>query len=193
MEILMFTGIAAILMIPVAIGIAAYVLMSLGLYRMAKNRGNENAWLAWIPIGNAYIMGYLSEASPYVKKKFPKMHVIYPAVMGIYVAVIIAFQIIFSFSVPFWTGISSGFFGYSIASMIAMVIFIWLFALFIAVLAYFVLYHIYKTYDPNNAVLYTILSIFGLSSIFLFVIRNKTPDIDNLITDDNAHSTQDES
>ena len=41
------------------IGIAFYVLKSIGLSTLAKNRGIENPWLAWIPVADLYILGLL--------------------------------------------------------------------------------------------------------------------------------------
>lgn len=34
-----------------------YIFYSLGLMKIAQKKGIENAWLAWIPFGNAYILG----------------------------------------------------------------------------------------------------------------------------------------
>ena len=156
------------------IGIAIYVLRSLGLYKLAKNRGIDNAWLAWLPVGDAYIMGYLSEASPFVQRKFPKMHIIFTSVMGGYFLITIISSLgMFLSSVPLGPSGFNLFGGYGYISLV--LVFIYLIAIFVMVLLYFVLYHIYKTYDPQNAVLYTVLSVFGLSFIFLFVIRNKQP------------------
>lgn len=42
-------------------GVALYVMGSLGTYTVAKHRGLKHAWLAWIPIGNSYIFGALSD------------------------------------------------------------------------------------------------------------------------------------
>lgn len=50
---------------------------------------------------------------------------------------------------------------------------LFLFALAIIAALVFVYYHIYKSFDPDNAILFTILSALGFSFIFLFVIRNK--------------------
>jgi hypothetical protein len=41
------------------IGVALYVLKSIGLTKMAANRGIENPWLAWIPVADLYIIGTL--------------------------------------------------------------------------------------------------------------------------------------
>lgn len=43
------------------ISLASYVLYSLGLYTIAKRRGINNPWLAWIPVGSVWILGYIAD------------------------------------------------------------------------------------------------------------------------------------
>jgi len=54
----MALGIVFVLLF-LAIIVVLYVLKSIGLATMAEKRGIENAWLAWIPIADLYIMGLL--------------------------------------------------------------------------------------------------------------------------------------
>lgn len=49
-------AIFAVLGIGMLIGIAIYVLTAIPVHKLAKNAGLPNAWLAWIPYGNVYIM-----------------------------------------------------------------------------------------------------------------------------------------
>ena len=51
-----------------AFSIAAYILTALALYAMAKRRGIRHAWLAWVPVGNAWIQGNISDQYRYVVK-----------------------------------------------------------------------------------------------------------------------------
>ena len=45
-----FVGIALIVgLIALIIGIVSYVLTASGMYAIAKRRGINNAWMAWIP------------------------------------------------------------------------------------------------------------------------------------------------
>lgn len=46
-------------LIVLAIAIVVYVLQSIALYKLANKNSISNAWLAWIPIGNMYILGKL--------------------------------------------------------------------------------------------------------------------------------------
>ena len=161
-----------------AVGLTPYILQSLGLYRLAKNRGIDAPWLAWIPVGKSYIMGSLSEASPYIKKKFPKMRIIFPSITGGYLFVVIILTVVmvtrYLISFPMW---ESDFMGFNFFGSYIIIFNIIIYVLGLAVTAsgVFVMYHIYKVYDPANAVLYTVLSAIGLSFIFLFIIRNKQP------------------
>ncbi len=46
-----------VMILMLVVGIVLYLLMAIGLKKMADNRGIENSWLAFIPIGNMYILG----------------------------------------------------------------------------------------------------------------------------------------
>ena len=50
-------GAGIFLLILLAVCIAVYVICSLALKKIAKAKGIENAWLAWIPVANMYILG----------------------------------------------------------------------------------------------------------------------------------------
>ena len=49
-----------------AMVVAAYIFMSLGLFAIAKNRRIQNPWLAWIPVGNLWLLGCISDQYRYV-------------------------------------------------------------------------------------------------------------------------------
>ena len=44
-----------------AFSICSYVLTALGLYTAGTRRGIPHAWLAWLPIGNMWILGSLAD------------------------------------------------------------------------------------------------------------------------------------
>lgn len=52
-----------------SLGIVAYILEALALYTIAKRRGIKKPWLAWIPVGNVWILGSLADQYRYVKKR----------------------------------------------------------------------------------------------------------------------------
>ena len=58
--------------LPNGLGILAYILQALALYTIAKRRGIRKPWLAWIPFGNSWILGSLSDQYQYVTKRAVK-------------------------------------------------------------------------------------------------------------------------
>jgi hypothetical protein len=51
------TGVGmGIMLVAVLVGLAAYVYMSLALQTIANKTSTANAWLAWIPIANLFLM-----------------------------------------------------------------------------------------------------------------------------------------
>ena len=130
----------------VALGIAAYVLTALGLYAIAKNRGMENPWLAWIPIAQLYIIGVIVKELKFGESfTIPKMELVLP--LGALAVAVLS-----------WIPVLG-----------------WLLSIAFAVVLIYSLYILYKKYVPEQAVLYTVLSCIGLFAIFIFIIRKKTP------------------
>ncbi len=54
-----FVGMLFFILIFIAIAVTIYVFSSFALYKMAKNRGINNPWMAWIPFANMWIWGEL--------------------------------------------------------------------------------------------------------------------------------------
>ena len=129
----------------VVIGIAAYVLTALGLYKIAQKQGEPNAWLAWVPVAQLYIIGKIIAELKLGTLTIPRMDLVLP--LG---SVAVA---IFS-----WIPVLG-----------------WLLALAYYAMFIYSLYLLFKKYVPDSAVLYTILSALGLFAIFIFIIRDKEP------------------
>ena len=125
--------------------VVAYVFSALGLMTLANNKGIENAWLAWIPIANLYILGKIVETVDIGTWTVPKLELILPL------------------SVPaLW-----------LLNFIPVIG--WLASIAVLVFYGFVLHKLFSKYRPEQAVLYTVLSIvLGLFWIFIFIIRNDT-------------------
>jgi len=165
-----FLAYLAILGLVWLISIAAYVLQSLSLYTIAKRRCIKKPWLAWIPVGNLWILGSISDQYRYVaqgqiksKRKALLILEILATVLGIVCSVLagafIAQVITYDdtmFAVDhklememFGTlmgvigvGLLGG--GIKIAS---------------TVIQYMADYDLYRSCEPKNAVLYLVLSI----------------------------------
>lgn len=133
-------------LVMAVIGIAAYAVVSFSLYTMAKNRGIANAWLAWIPIANLYLMAQILQTLNIFGFEVPMFTLVYPA-SAVVVGLLGQVKVIGPL-------LSLAYFVLSIAA----------------------LNKLYRMYAPANATLYTVLSLFGIPAIFiLFMIRNNVP------------------
>ena len=182
------TGILSALVsgIPSALfGIATYVLTAFALYTVAQRRGLNRPWLAWIPVVNCWVLGSLSDQYRYVvkneirsKRKVLLILNILAAVLGFVMAVI---------AVVMAAGAVSGaMYGASEAEMLETIMgpLVGILGLCLplagvavayAIVRYMALYDVYKSMDPDNCVLFLVLSILinVTEPFFLFFNRNK--------------------
>ena len=121
------------------IGIAFYVIFAFAFYKMTVNAGIENPWLAWIPIAQWYILAKLIKSLKIAEYEIPNLEFVLPGATLI-VLVLNRIPVIGTIL--------------SIANF---------------VLLLFALNKLYKMYKPDQAVLFTILSIFGLPIPFIFL------------------------
>ena len=171
-------GILAIFLIfyiaYLAFALACYIFRSLGLYTIAKRRGIYSPWLAWIPVGNLWILGSISDQYQYmVMNRVKKRR---NTLLGLSIATLIL-------SLPI--GIISGFTAAmgvsdSLAMLSGLVLVLTIFALAVlsivsAVFYYMALYDLYRSCAKSDGTLYLILSIlFSVAEPFMvFACRNK--------------------
>ncbi|MGI6707497.1 MAG: hypothetical protein ACOX6S_15125 [Clostridia bacterium] len=140
----LFAILAGLMFFFVIIAIVLHILMALGLYKMAQNRGIENPWLAWIPVANLYILGKLIGSLSISSWEVPSVELFLP--IGAVVAAILG-------QIPLIGGLIS---------------------LAFAVLMFFALHRLFKIYRPQSVTLWLILSIilFFMGPIFIFIMRN---------------------
>lgn len=50
-----------ILAVILVASLAFWIIQSVGLHTLAKRRGIRNAWLAWLPVGNYWILGSIAD------------------------------------------------------------------------------------------------------------------------------------
>ena len=167
------------------LNIATYVLTALALYTIAKRRGLNKPWLAWIPVVSDWLLGSLSDQYRYVvhgqNRSKRKTLLILSIVKCVLSIVIVALAIIFLFQIVagLFGGISEEALMESILGPMTCVIVLCLplAAVFIAhaVVYYMALYDVFRSLDPANSVVFLVLSIFSgfLRSLFLFFNRDK--------------------
>lgn len=151
------------------LSLAVYVFTALSLYTVARRRGLNCPWLAWIPVADLWLVGSLSDQYRYLTQGQVKHKRV---VLLILKAVTLAFTGGLIGAV-IWLAVSSG----SVASVVTMLVMALLAggtAIALTVLNFMALYDIYASCTPENATVYLVLSIFFkvLKPVFLFISRN---------------------
>jgi len=182
----MMSGLFGIFQIPsLLLSVASYVLTALALYTIAQRRGIHKPWLAWIPVVNCWLLGSLSDQYQYVvrgenksKRKFLLGLSIAKVILGTGIggmAVVMVVRAILGIpSHPSEAAVVGALLG---PAMTILGLCIPLLGVTIAyvIIRYIALYDLYKSLDPNNCVLFLVLSIlFGVTEpFFLFFNREK--------------------
>ena len=171
--VLIFIMILYLLLI--AYCILSYVFTCLSMYTIAKRRGIFNPWLAWIPIGNACILGSISDQYQNIAKgKIRNRRAVLLGLNIAIVALLIPFVIVeFMLFLSVESSDAAG-----VASLIVILVFYLVyFALAIVnlVFYYIALYDLYSSCNPDNAAMFLVLSIFITITqpFFMFACRNK--------------------
>lgn len=149
-------------LLAMAFSVVSYVLNAVGMYRIAKRRGIHHAWLSWIPVGNSWLLGSISDHYQYVAKKKitgrRKALLVMNIILAVMGSVVVAgAMLIFSF-----TAGPEDLMGSGILLMGLLVIaYLVLLGLSIAVLvvSYVAYYDLFQSSKPNYAVLFLILGI----------------------------------
>ena len=170
---------------PMLLSIAGYVLTALALYTIARRRGLRNPWLAWIPVADCWLLGSLSDQYRYVlkgehrsKRKILLFFRVLITIMWISLMGLLVNLCFHAVGGVFWGAMSDErMFQILHQAMNLLVLCLPLMGISIAyaVFRYMALYDIYKSLDPDNCVLFLVLSIlFGITEpFFLFFSREK--------------------
>jgi len=121
------------------IGIVLYVIFAFAFYKITVNAGIENPWLSCIPFVQFYILAKIIKTLQISGYEIPNLEFVLPGAT----ILVMVFR-----GVPV------------IGSLLAIANFI---------LLLFALNKLYKIYKPDQAVLYTVLSIFSLPIPFIFL------------------------
>ena len=171
---------------PMLLAIASYVLTALALYTVARRRGLKYPWLAWIPVADCWLLGSLSDQYQYVVKGehthrrafllcFRILTVLLTvSLLGLVGA--LCFQVFGGMMrqdvMPdlFWMQILRQATSLLVVGLplLGIVVAYWVFR-------FMALYDVYRSMEPENAVLFLVLSIlFRITEpFFLFFSRDK--------------------
>ena len=168
-----------------AMSVAAYVLTALALYTVATRRGLKYAWLSWVPVANVWLLGSISDQYRYVVKGENKSKRKILLTLSILSALCVLVTVILSVSMAV-SGVAAAMGGMSEDQVMGQILgrVIGIFGMLVpmlgisiacTVIRYMALYDVYTSMDPQNNVLFLVLSIvFGFTEpFFLFFNRNK--------------------
>lgn len=168
-----------VLFLTLVAGVAFYVLQAISFYTIAKRRGIRNPWLAWIPVGNNWILGSISDQYQYVKNGKVKNR--RKILLGLSIASLISSVLYcmgafaFGFLAGYGETVATGQIGLFVMLMLLYALVELALAITLYVFTYMSLYDLYVSCDPSNGVLYLLLSIFisVTTPFLLFACRNK--------------------
>lgn len=156
--------------------VVSYVLYSLGTYTLAKRRGIHHPWLAWVPVANLWVLGSISDQYQYVVKGRVRNRrkVLVGLCIGLFAAVLILLAALVAVAFGGVTGINTAV-GAGVAVMLLCYAAILALSVIMLVFEYIVLYDLYASCEPGNAVLYLVLTILisVVLPFFVFACRKK--------------------
>ena len=172
------------LLVVIGIAVAIYVIKALSLSTIAGRRGIRHPWLAWLPIGEAWILGCISDQYRYValgqvKNKRKILLVLnilmHAAVIGILVLFVnLMVQTIGLTEELMQEYILTQMLGSAMGMLLLYFVMLGI-SIALTVVQYMALYDLYASCEPGNKVLYLVLNIFIPITlpIFLLLCRKK--------------------
>ena len=153
------------LLFYLAFAFAIHLLYAFGPYRMAKHAGIPHAWIGLFPIGTSWLIGLLAERSLYCcTGRRLRLALWTPALQGI--GTCGALMVV-------GLALADADFSGLVVAALVLTLVGWVAG---TVFSLYSLYHLFKDYAPENATLYTVLSIlFGFQFIFLLIEMNTVP------------------
>lgn len=166
-------------LLVLAFSVTAYILQSLGMYTIAKRRGIHHPWLSWLPIGNVWLLGSISDQYQYIAKGRVRNRrkVLLGLSIGMYASVIPMLVSLFAaaFSEAAGSAVGDALLGTTVVVVLFTYLVMIVLAIILLVFEYMALYDLFASCDPGNAVLFLVLTIcLGVVlPFFVFACRNK--------------------
>lgn len=171
-----------VMLLMLAYSVLVYVLQSVGMHSIAKRRGIHHAWLSWLPLGNVWILGSISDQYQYVAKG--KIRSRRKVLLGLNIAtyaLMIPFYMIY-FLFLFDAVIAGGAEYLTISevmgpalAVLAIALVMMVVAIVATVFQYIAYYDLFDSCNPNSSVAFLVLGILFsfLLPFFVFASRKK--------------------
>ena len=164
------------------ISIVAYVFQSVSMYSIANRRGIKNPWLSWVPLGNLWMLGCISDQYRYVAKgqvkNKRKSLLILGIVMSLLAVVTLVIEMVVmigALDAQFMSDSEMAAMMVGLIIMLVVCLALLAVAVAVTVIQYMALYDLFVSCDPNNGVLFLVLSILISMAmpICMFICRKK--------------------
>ncbi len=162
--------------IVMAFSVVSYIFYSLGLSAIAGRRGIKHRWLAWLPIGSAWILGSISDQYQYLVKG--KVKNSRKLLLGLNIALSLIAVLAVPAAVTAGIVMADGIVGTVLFSALlaifggmAMIAI----AIIMIVFAFKCLFDLYRSCNPDTSVVFLVLSIVFSETMpfFVFACRKK--------------------
>ena len=146
-------GITAFWSISSIVQLAVYIVSALAFFKLAKLRCMPYPWLAFIPLFNLYVIGYIGDTLKYNTAPFNRYLSDVPLAYALPILSIVSSM---AWAVPFLGGLISG-----ILSLV----------LYLAQVMIYLFF--FQQYEPRNKFLFTLLSLIPVvgPALILYSIR----------------------
>lgn len=165
--------------------IAAYVFTALGMFCIAKRRGIHHAWLSWIPIGNMWVLGALSDQYRYITRGETRnkrkallilsiVSMILSSVLLIVCGILLVRVISMAMNETGFTDFTE--LGIQVLGLLLLLTPTGIVSIVIAVIRYIALFDVFASTDPRNRWLYLILCLLSSYALPLILFFNRDRD-----------------
>ena len=146
-------GITAFWSISSIVQLAVYIVSALAFFKLAKLRCMPYPWLAFIPLFNLYVIGYIGDTLKYNTAPFNRYLSDVPLAYALPILSIVSSM---AWAVPFLGGLISG--------ILSLVVYL------AQVMVYL---FVFQQYEPRNTFLFTLLSLIPVvgPALILYSIR----------------------
>lgn len=166
------------LYVPILVfSVISYILCGKGLSAIARRRGIENPWLAWVPVGNMWLLGCISDQYRYVVHGLETNRRGNLLTMSI---ITTACGLLLSVLSVFVTGMSYG--SAESATGMAFILLVVCYAVVAVAVVQTVMqfkayFDLFRSCDPDKSLMYLLVSIFASFPLPFFVYACRDKDL----------------
>lgn len=177
----------------IIVSIAGYLLLTAGLYAIAKRRGIQRPWLAWVPVANTWVLGCISDQYRYVTRREEKnkrkillfLSILVLVACAVLIAIVVKMvpdllelvddNMRLNVSINSITEAIPDQLMDKLSWLCVTALILAALSIIQSILMFMAYYDLFASCDPNNKTIYLVLGIFlgQIISLFVFACRNK--------------------